>query len=136
MKKKYFGILYLLGILVTYGQRPGGPKKFIISGKVIDKENNQPLEYATISLKNNNRPDFIQGGITDSEGNFRIESFPGQYDINIEFISFTKYSQKDVSIKSNLNLGTIAMEINANELEEVELIGEQTQVEIRLDKRI
>ena len=136
MKKKYFGILYLLGILVTYGQRPGGPKKFIITGKVIDKETNQPLEYATITLKNNNRPDFIQGGITDSEGNFRIESFPGQYDINIEFISFTKYSQKGVSIKSNLHLGTIAMEINANELEEVELIGEQTQVEIRLDKRI
>ena len=28
------------------------------------------------------------------------------------------------------------MEINTNELEEVELVGEQTQVEIRLDKRI
>ena len=88
MKKKYFGILYLLGMLITYGQRPGGPTKFIITGKVIDKETNQPLEYATITLKNNNRPDAIQGGITDAEGNFRIESFPGQYDIDIEFISF------------------------------------------------
>ena len=136
MKKKYFGILYLLGMLITYGQRPGGPIKFIITGKVIDKETNQPLEYATITLKNNNRPDAIQGGITDAEGNFRIESFPGQYDIDIEFISFTTYSKNDVLIKSNLNLGTIALEINANELEEVELVGEQTQVEIRLDKRI
>ena len=136
MKKKYFGILYLLGMLITYGQSPEGPTKFIITGKVIDKETNQPLEYATITLKNNNRPDTIQGGITDAEGNFRIESFPGQYDIDIEFISFTTYSQNDVLIKSNLNLGTIALEINANELEEVELVGEQTQVEIRLDKRI
>ena len=41
-----------------------------------------------------------------------------------------------VSLKSNLNLGTIAMEIDPSELEEVELVGEQTQVEIRLDKRI
>ena len=136
MKKKYFGILYLLGMLITYGQTPGGPTKFIITGKVIDKETNQPLEYATITFKNDNRPDTIQGGITDAEGNFRIESFPGQYDIDIEFISFTTYSQNDVLIKSNLNLGTIALEINANELEEVELVGEQTQVEIRLDKRI
>ena len=136
MKKKYFGILYLLGMLVTYGQRPEGPTKFIITGKVIDKETNKPLEYATITLKNNNRPDTIQGGISDAEGNFRIESFPGQYDIDVEFISFTTYSQNDVLIKSNLNLGTIALEINANELEEVELVGEQTQVEIRLDKRI
>ncbi len=136
MKKRHFGILFLLGMLFAYGQRPGGPPKLIITGKVIDKETNQPLEYATITLKNKNRPDLIQGGITDAEGNFRIEYFPGQYDINVEFISFATYSQNDVSIKSSLNLGTIALKIDANELEEVELVGEQTQVEIRLDKRI
>ena len=136
MKKRHFGILLLIGMFYTYGQKSGDSPKFTITGKVIDKENNQPLEYATITLKSNNRPDFIQGGITDSEGNFQIESVPGKYDINIEFISFTTYSQNDVLIKSNLNLGTIALEINPNELEEVELVGEQTQVEIRLDKRI
>ena len=136
MKKRHFGILFLFGILFAYAQRPAGPPKLVITGKVVDRETNQPLEYATITLKNNNRPDLIQGGITDAEGNFRIESFPGQYDINIEFISFATYRQNSVSIESNLNLGTIALEIDTNELEEVELIGEQTQVEIRLDKRI
>ena len=136
MKKRHFGILFLFGILFANGQRPAGPPKLVITGKVVDRETNQPLEYATITLKNNNRPDLIQGGITDAEGNFQIESFPGQYDINIEFISFATYRQNSVSIKSNLNLGTIALEIDTNELEEVELIGEQTQVEIRLDKRI
>ena len=76
MKKKHFGILFLLGMLLVYGQRPGGPPKIFITGKVIEKQNNQPLEYATITLRSNNRPDFIQGGITDAEGNFKIESFP------------------------------------------------------------
>lgn len=136
MKKRHFGILFLFGILFAYAQRPAGPPKLVITGKVVDRETNQPLEYATITLKNNNRPDLIQGGITDAKGNFRIESFPGQYDINIEFISFATYRQNSVSLESNLNLGTIALEIDTNELEEVELIGEQTQVEIRLDKRI
>ena len=136
MKKRHFGILLLIGMFYTYGQRSEDSPKFSITGKVIDKENKQPLEYATITLKSNNRPNFIQGGITDSEGNFQIESVPGQYDINIEFISFVTYIMKAVSLKSNLNLGTIALEIDPNELEEVELVGEQTQVEIRLDKRI
>ena len=136
MKKRHFGILLLIGMFYTYGQKSEDPPKFTITGKVIDKENNQPLEYATITLKSNNRPDFIQGGITDSEGNFQIESVPGKYDINIEFISFVTYVMNGVSLKSNLNLGTIAMEIDPSELEEVELVGEQTQVEIRLDKRI
>ena len=136
MKKRHFGILLLIGMFYTYGQKSEDSPKFTITGKVIDKENNQPLEYATITLKSNNRPDFIQGGITDSEGNFQIESVPGKYDINIEFISFVTYIMNGVSLKSNLNLGTIAMEIDPSELEEVELVGEQTQVEIRLDKRI
>ncbi len=136
MKKRHFGILLLIGMFYTYGQKSEDSPKFTITGKVIDKENNQPLEYATITLKSNNRPDFIQGGITDSEGNFQIESVPGKYDINIEFISFVTYTMNGVSLKSNLNLGTIAMEIDPSELEEVELVGEQTQVEIRLDKRI
>ena len=136
MKKIHFGILLLIGMFYTYGQGSEDSPKFTITGKVIDKENNQPLEYATITLKSNNRPDFIQGGITDSEGNFQIESVPGKYDINIEFISFVTYTMNGVSLKSNLNLGTIAMEIDPSELEEVELVGEQTQVEIRLDKRI
>ena len=136
MKKRHFGILLLIGMFYTYGQKSEDSPKFTITGKVIDKENNQPLEYATITLKSNNRPDFIQGGITDSEGNFKIESVPGKYDINIEFISFVTYIMNGVSLKSNLNLGTIAMEIDPSELEEVELVGEQTQVEIRLDKRI
>ena len=136
MKKRHFGILLLIGMFYTYGQKSEESPKFTITGKVIDKENNQPLEYATITLKSNNRPDFIQGGITDSEGNFQIESVPGQYDINIEFISFVTFIMNGVSLKSNLNLGTIALEIDPRELEEVELVGEQTQVEIRLDKRI
>ena len=136
MKKRHFGILLLIGMFYTYGQKSEDSPKFTITGKVIDKENNQPLEYATITLKSNNRPDFIQGGITDSEGNFQIESVPGKYDINIEFISFVTYTMNGVSLKSNLNLGIIAMEIDPSELEEVELVGEQTQVEIRLDKRI
>ena len=135
MKKRHFGILLLIGMFYTYGQKSEDSPKFTITGKVIDKENNQPLEYATITLKSNNRPDFIQGGITDSEGNFQIESVPGKYDINIEFISFVTYIMNGVSLKSNLNLGTIAMEIDPRELEEVELVGEQL-VEIRLDKRI
>ena len=72
MNSKYAGIVFLLGILFTYGQKPEGTPKAIISGKVIDQETSQPLEYATITLTNNKRPDFIQGGITDAKGNFKI----------------------------------------------------------------
>ncbi len=32
----------------------------------------------------------VQGGITDANGNFDIEIFPGKYNITIEYIGFDK----------------------------------------------
>ena len=137
MKINYTWILFVLGLCLANAQRPGGPpQKITVSGQVVDQETNQPLEYATITLKNNRRPDFLQGGITDAEGKFSIKTFPGKYTIDVEYISFDTYTQEDVLLRSNLDLGTIELQIAVNSLDEVELVGEQTQVEIRLDKRI
>ena len=137
MKMKFVLSLVILGISLSYGQRPGGPPaKVSLSGTVIDQETGQPLEYATITLKNNRRPDFLQGGITDAQGKFSVEIFPGKYAIAIEYISFETYTQDEMLIRNSQDLGTIELNIAVNSLEEVELVGEQTQVEIRLDKRI
>ena len=45
-------------------------------------------------------------------------------------------TQEGVVIRSNKDLGTINLEIEASALDGVELVGERTTVEIRLDKRI
>jgi outer membrane receptor protein involved in Fe transport len=62
--------------------------------------------------------------------------FPGKYTIVIEYIGFDKITLKDQLIRSNQNLGVFELEIAAETLNEVELVGERTEVEIRLDKRI
>ena len=68
----------------NYQARP----KIVLSGKVIDQETQQPLEYATITLKNPRFPDRLQGGITGIDGTFSFEIFPGRYTITTEYISF------------------------------------------------
>ena len=61
--------LFLCLNLAVFAQRQGGiPSKITISGKVIDQETQQPLEYATITFTNPKRPDLVQGGITDAKG--------------------------------------------------------------------
>ena len=63
-------ILSLLIGLSSLAQRPQNfqkPAKITLSGKVIDQETQQPLEYATITLKNARFPDRLQGGITNDE---------------------------------------------------------------------
>ena len=128
--------LFIFTISLTFAQRPQNFKKLVITGKVIDVETQEPLEYATITLRNERRPEILQGGITKADGTFSIEVFPGKYNISTEYISFKTITQEGVMIRSNKDLGTINLEIEASTLDGVELVGERTTVEIRLDKRI
>ncbi len=141
MKNIFFALLFLGLISTLFAQRPqgGGPGNFSklkLTGIVVDKETQEPLEYATISLINKRFPERIQGGITDAKGNFNLEVFPGQYTISIEYIGFDKINIENKVLRENEDLGRIELEIAAETLQEVELVGERTEVEIRLDKRI
>jgi outer membrane receptor protein involved in Fe transport len=128
--------LFFLTINLTFAQRPQNFKKLLLTGKVVDVVTLEPLEYATITLRNDRRPEMLQGGITKADGTFSFEVFPGKYNISTEYISFKTITQEGVVIRSNKDLGTINLEIEASALEGVELVGERTTVEIRLDKRI
>ncbi|MDB3997688.1 TonB-dependent receptor [Flavobacteriaceae bacterium] len=138
--KRIILTLLLIGLSNTlFAQRPNNaPRvaKIKITGNVNDSETSQPLEYATISLVNERFPDRIQGGITDAKGNFDIEIFPGKYNVTIEYIGFEKITLENKEIRETTSLGNFALTINLESLEEVELIGERTEVEIRLDKRV
>ena len=140
--KKYLNLfIFIFTAAFSFAQSPqGGPqgmmKKIKLSGTVIDNDTQEILEYATISLINENAPGRIQGGITDDKGNFDLEVFPGKYNINIEYIGFTKVELTDKVLREDENLGVISLTISAESLDEVELVGERTEVEIRLDKRI
>ena len=139
MKRKILLILSLLIGLSSLAQRPQNsqkPAKITLSGKVIDQETQQPLEYATITLKNARFPDRLQGGITNEEGVFNFEIFPGRYTVTTEYISFEKDIKEGVVLRESKDLGTIALGLEVNSLNEVELVAERTEVEIRLDKRV
>ena len=138
MKIKFvinFVLIFLVSIPI-FGQRPDFQSKFILKGKVVDSETLQPLEYATISIININKPNNIEGGITDKNGAFNIELSRGKYNVKIEFISFKEFSIENLTINTDTDLETVKLEIDIDQLENVDLIAERTEVEIRLDKRI
>ena len=107
-----------------------------ISGKVIDSDSGQPLEYATFVLQNAENPDQVTGGITDISGNFEVEAGPGTFNISVEYISYKTYSLKGQTYNSNTNLGSITLSPDVAQLAEVEVVGEKTTVEVRLDKKV
>ena len=107
-----------------------------VTGTVTDSETNTPLEYATISVFNVNSEEAIDGVITDSNGEFSIELTKGNYDFKVEFISFKIKYYRNITVNNPLSLGTIELSIDENILDEIEVIGEKTEIEIKLDKTV
>lgn len=121
----------------TYAQQgPPSLTKVKVTGKIVDKISNQPLEYATITLKNQKNPKALTGGITNNKGEYDVDVVPGTYDITIEFISFKNIEIKDKNITETTSLGTTALVEDVNQLSEVVVRAEKSSVEIKLDKKV
>ncbi len=135
--KKIILIIAVFLSISAIAQKPtrGNTSKITLTGKVIEANSKQPLEYATLVLTHlkNKR---VSGGITDAKGNFSIEVSKGEYALKVEFIGFKTKKLENKQLTENTNLGTIILSENAETLDEVEIIAEKSTVEIRLDKKI
>jgi len=131
LTKKYtlFSLAFFF-VLTAFSQKP-----ITISGKVIDALSKQPLEYATIVIKNTETQK-ISGGITDAKGIFSVKTPAGFYEISVEFISFKSKKYPKQNITKDLDLGTITLSEDSKSLDEVVIIAEKTTVDIRLDKKV
>ena len=142
MNKTYLFLLltftsYTFSQEYTAEQRANFAKMiFNVSGIVTDSETSEPLEYATISLKHKRIPDKIFGGVTDENGKFSVDVSPGMYNVEIDYISFISYSNENLIVRGNTNIGNVPLNLDVSVLNEVEVRAERTQVEIRLDKKI
>lgn len=110
--------------------------KVHVTGKVVEKTTQQPLEYSTVTIFNVGSKTPISGGITNAKGEFDVEVNAGTYDISIEFISFQVVDLKNRTVSSNLNLGTISLQDDVTQLSEVVIRNETTAVDIKLDKKV
>ena len=90
--------------------------KCSVNGRVTD-EKNVSVAYASVAIYKGTTP--ISGVITDNEGRFtlKINQSKEDYQLVIEFIGYTKYSQQIKPDKNNISLGTITLKEDAIMLE-------------------
>ena len=78
----------------------------------------------------------VKSTVTNFEGEFSLKVENGTYDFKFEYISYETKSMKNVRIDSKKDFGDIKLKFAQNELDEVTVVSETTQVEVRLDKKI
>lgn len=127
-------VLFILSHNYIMGQK--NVNLVLVSGKIIEIETNQPLEYATITFFSKVENKMKGGGITDPDGNFSIPIPQGIYDVTVEYFSFENITKLNVNFNQDTNLGTLKMNSDLQALDAVDIIAEKTTVEIKLDKKI
>ena len=118
---------------------PSDVKIGSISGKVVDKALQQPVPFAAIVLKSIEDNSTISGGITAEDGTFELKKLEeGTFLFEVQFIGYKTYSQQVVISKENrkLDLGVISLEEEAEELSGVEVVGERTTIEQKIDRKV
>jgi outer membrane receptor for ferrienterochelin and colicins len=108
---------------------------YTITGKVIDAENGDALEYATITFNPEGSSQII-GAITNHKGNFEISVAKGKYTITVEYLAYKTKIFKSQDIVNNVHYGSIELSEDTELLEDIKIIGEKKTIELKPKKLI
>jgi hypothetical protein len=108
-----------------------------VSGRILNKKDKTPLDYASVSLKKLSADSAIVGAVTTStNGTFKFNGVaPGKYRLFVGFIGF-KSVNRDIelsSAKPNFNFGDLLLEDTGVTLSGVEIKGETPPVVVKKD---
>lgn len=111
-----------------------------IKGRIIDSVSKQPIEYATISLMNQQSNKIIDGTTTDTNGVFKLNNVAeGAYKLLIYFIGYKTAEKSDIIISNSnpeVSLGRINLVNRQILMKEVTVSSEKNIIENQIDKLV
>jgi outer membrane receptor protein involved in Fe transport len=131
-KQLIFILLFILSFANVFAQ------KITLSGKINDAKTKQSLPYINVQVKTFSDDKFVTGTVTNSEGLFSIDNLnPGTYNITITALGFNPLKQKVFigSASNFIELGTIELSENTQQLNEVVVVAKQDDVASKMDKK-
>ncbi|HDZ06847.1 hypothetical protein LCGC14_0050330 [marine sediment metagenome] len=108
-----------------------------ITGKIVEANDGGPIEFATVLVGNPTDQKPIAGTTTLQDGSFVLETNATEFYIEVSFIGFTtKRFDNHKITNGKINLGTVAIVEDSQQLDEVVVQGEISQTVFKLDKRV
>lgn len=133
---KLFTVLNIIWLIVTNlsAQQLGS-----VSGVIVEKTSNKPLEFANVIIRSNSDSSKFQGTVTGSKGEFSFEKLQfGDYKIIYSFIGFDKVETPLFSLNSKqakLNLGKLYISESTAFLGEVKVTAERSTFINSIDRK-
>jgi len=156
MKKIIFAILIIAPVLIfgqeknntkkekvnatsgaTWSEAPKTILKGTISGRIIDQNSNEDIEYTNISIFNIDKNKMVEGTISDKNGKFSFKDVEvGKHKLSISFVGYkTKEIEFETSVsKVNYKFKKITLEPSSQKISEVEINETKAVYENKIDK--
>lgn len=127
--------LFLLPQLAV-AQTNTTPRQAWIRGTLVD-EQKAPVPFGTVALLRTADSVLIAGVVADASGAFAVPTKPGRYVLKVSALSYRERMVSAVNVhEQDLQVGPLTLVAGAKRLDEVVVIGERSQMELGLDKRI
>ncbi len=126
-----------LGCLI-FGWGFGQTPEVSIEGRIIGAQDQSPIEFATVVVMDANSAQPVGGATSASNGSFQVKgiSISDCY-VEIRLIGYATQTLRELEVQNGrVDLGTIVLEAEATELDEVEIRAEKSQTVFKLDKRV
>lgn len=138
MRLKLFILCFLTQIGILNAQNSNSNPGFsgTLSGKVIEKKNNQAIPYASITIKDEGK--VITGGVTKDNGNYQITNLPLKtLTVEVTFMGFKKVTETfTLSNEDKSATRNFALEEEATQLGEVNVVKERSSIEQKIDRKV
>ncbi len=145
--KSLFVLLFGVLTLTIQAQRPQGSGQYSgavgsgsISGMVVDKQTQTPMEYANVVLYSAKDSTMVTGAITNAKGAFSFSDVPfGRYFMKLIFLGYEERTLSPIMVnpkKIDVVLDPIELEPDAQSIQEVEIAAQRSEVLFKLDKKV
>ena len=140
-KLRFYGSLLILltvvpSILFAQGRRGGGE----ISGKVIDADEQFPIEYANIILLKDSDSSQVKGTISNKEGIFQLNRIPpGEYHLKVRFMGYEEEVIENLAVNRQnrkIDVGAVQLAQKNLQLDEAVVQGERAPISYEIDKKV
>ncbi len=111
-----------------------------ISGRLIESASKEPVEYASITLLDDDSEEIITGGLSQEDGRFNLQITPvtSQVILRVTYLGFRSIENIiDISrADSEYDLGTIVMSADEKMLDEIVVTAEQATMNLYVDRKV
>lgn len=132
-------IVLFISTIYSFAQGNKMPLEAEIYGKVIDSVSGEPMEYVTIALYKQKDSALLNGGISDTKGNFNLTKVPeGNYYLSFSFVGYAPKIMDNITIskeKKFYDLKKVKLSSSIS-LKEVVISGDIPTVSYEIDKKV